>query len=668
MAMKTFKQFEEYTFSVRGITKCNDKYYFLLRYNNEDYMTEYYEKYQWVYRVPFLPLQEDAEVGEYIGKDMACLVTGFTRNPYGKETNFPILVQLEEPLLKQHYQLGRRYPFKVVKIAATEDNSPTEKKYTLQDSYGFTHVVTLRNKDWEIGKEVIMQVRDFAKTQLVLGEASTVSDLATVFKSGECYDFTILTEEYDSSNNLHFFTVRETTGKPGIHRFYFQEERAEAPGERIRLKVTGIDEQGVLLLEALPDSEGHVETLDAHAVKLAAADGLGEENLHREYKSSFVYSAKTHEPDIDYQLSKEIMKQLAGFMNADGGILYIGYRDDGTPCGIERDLPYINSSNEDEHNDYKLTADSLNLLFINTITRKLGAYACTLVTPKLVRHKGHFVFHLHVKPASELVFWGNERLYVRCHNSVQTFKGSELVKYVIEHYNRYNGKASAAAPVEPQKAAPAAQLKEGVSLTKEDWERIAAVQDDAENEGKVWRYITLYRDGMVSSQTKEIAGEDVFLNIPVGAAFKKKSSRLLLCYDNGCVNVLNPAAIIKEKLTKVGKRYANGFNRNGGCKLIAALVCDKEDYLVIRSTDSDGKKFIKAVALKEYSVHSPKSMDTQGNKFVSVDSVTPERYQTVKASMQSVIYPFITPPKRYGAGYSADAKYSREAVDMLDKL
>ena len=649
-----------YNFKVRKLTVCNGMKFFLLSYKGETSIPEYYQQYQWEFRVPMLPFQEDWEREKYEGKEMECLVTGFNTDFAGQETLFPKLVQAREPLLRKKYVPGNVYPFKVEKNEDAIASASAPDECCVRDALGFKHKVRASHPDWHEGQQVMLRVDEIRGPHLKFEEERECIDRATLFSLGESYEFMIETEEFDPAQNMHFFNLRDTTEHHLLHRFYFKEDRQEGPGDKITLQLKGFTRSGYLFLADCASLDQIPTMAD---VEQAEKGYLGGEDQHLEYKSSFVYTAKGV-PDIDNQLDKEIMQQLAGFMNADGGTVCIGYRDDGTVRGIEEDLKYINSSNEDEYNDYELTQDGIKLKFINTIKRKLGKYACTHVTPQLLQKDKFLVCHLHVSPAARLVFWENEFLFVRCHNSVQTLRGNDLVNYALERYKFNQAPLADAAGTNPPSPAP--QVEDAARLDRE-LKRIAAKQGtDVEN--KTWRYITFYRDGMVSSQTKEIAGEDVFLNIPVGAAFKKKSSRLLLCYDNGCVNVLNPAAIIKEKLTKVGKRYANGFNRNGGCKLIAALVCDKEDYLVIRSTGPDGKKFIKAVALKEYSVHSPKSMSTQGNKFVDLEYGTPERYQTVKASMHSVIYPFITPPKRYGAGYSADADYSREAVDMLDKL
>lgn len=69
---------------------------------------------------------------------------------------------------------------------------------------------------------------------------------------------------------------------------------------------------------------------------------LGIENLHQEFKTSFVYP-----PDNDMQPNvfiqeKNIFRCLCGFLNSDGGgTLYIGVTDLGYVCGFDNDMAHL---------------------------------------------------------------------------------------------------------------------------------------------------------------------------------------------------------------------------------------------------------------------------------------------------------------------------------------
>lgn len=69
---------------------------------------------------------------------------------------------------------------------------------------------------------------------------------------------------------------------------------------------------------------------------------LGLENLHQEFKTSFVYPPDNDmQPNVTMQ-EKNIFKGLCGFLNSEGGgTLYIGVTDLGYVCGIGNDLAYL---------------------------------------------------------------------------------------------------------------------------------------------------------------------------------------------------------------------------------------------------------------------------------------------------------------------------------------
>lgn len=59
------------------------------------------------------------------------------------------------------------------------------------------------------------------------------------------------------------------------------------------------------------------------------------ENETTEFKSTL--RINLHTGDKDKRMEDSVLKTLAGFLNRDGGILYIGVADDGTPIGIQAD-------------------------------------------------------------------------------------------------------------------------------------------------------------------------------------------------------------------------------------------------------------------------------------------------------------------------------------------
>ncbi len=95
----------------------------------------------------------------------------------------------------------------------------------------------------------------------------------------------------------------------------------------------------------------------------------GDESQTIEFKSSLIYS--THggsRPDVREQM-REIVQIICGFMNARGGILYIGVNDSGYENGLADDLAYRAS------HGHKATIDSMMVDLQNHLDRTMPPHA-----------------------------------------------------------------------------------------------------------------------------------------------------------------------------------------------------------------------------------------------------------------------------------------------------
>lgn len=84
----------------------------------------------------------------------------------------------------------------------------------------------------------------------------------------------------------------------------------------------------------------HIETEKAEQESIT---NYGSESQVVEFKTSIVYPAgsETNEPNLDEQMNV-IMRAIDGFLNARGGTIFVGVKNDGTPSGIEPDLRALN--------------------------------------------------------------------------------------------------------------------------------------------------------------------------------------------------------------------------------------------------------------------------------------------------------------------------------------
>lgn len=69
------------------------------------------------------------------------------------------------------------------------------------------------------------------------------------------------------------------------------------------------------------------------------------ESSSLEFKATLRYNTKDEVKDLE--LEQEVLKAIAAFLNAEGGYLLIGIKDDASIYGIERDLEHVKSNNFD---------------------------------------------------------------------------------------------------------------------------------------------------------------------------------------------------------------------------------------------------------------------------------------------------------------------------------
>ena len=80
---------------------------------------------------------------------------------------------------------------------------------------------------------------------------------------------------------------------------------------------------------------------------------LGIEDLHQEFKTSFIYPPDNDMQPNVFMQEKNIFRCLCGFLNSDGGgTLYIGVTDLGYVCGFENDMKYLRFNELDTYIRY----------------------------------------------------------------------------------------------------------------------------------------------------------------------------------------------------------------------------------------------------------------------------------------------------------------------------
>ncbi len=122
-------------------------------------------------------------------------------------------------------------------------------------------------------------------------------------------------------------------------------------------------------------------------IKMPESVYLGEENQCQEFKTSIVYPADNHmRADLRRQ-TLEIMKVICGFLNAEGGTLYIGVNNEGVVAGLYMDMAY-----------FKGNRDAFDLHVRNSIVSYMGNEANSLVRASFTSYAGKWVYVLEIQP------------------------------------------------------------------------------------------------------------------------------------------------------------------------------------------------------------------------------------------------------------------------------
>ena len=173
----------------------------------------------------------------------------------------------------------------------------------------------------------------------------------------------------------------------------------------------------------------------AAVVPLAKLYGI-EEGEKVEFKSSIIYSPVTHQADSSQPFA--IAKEIAAFMNTDGGTLYLGVANDGTVCGIEGDFAALGAApikmpdRTDADFNYKPNRDCYGQKLRNLIRFYLGDFASSMIKdPEWIQAGGRTYAKLEIPPTGEeAVYLGkNEHLVYRT--------GSESVHLIGRARDQY---------------------------------------------------------------------------------------------------------------------------------------------------------------------------------------------------------------------------------------
>jgi ATP-dependent Lon protease len=179
-------------------------------------------------------------------------------------------------------------------------------------------------------------------------------------------------------------------------------------------------------LEAVPQAEAvaHIESVQGDTVQSLIERGEGR---NVEFKQTGRMNRYTGQKDP--VLEQMVVKSVAGFLNAAGGTLLIGVKDDGEVMGIEADLPTLGR---------KATLDGYALWLNGLLDNRMGPAAVANARIGFERLPGGTVCRVDVRPSPAPVFVtggkGEAELFVRLNNATRGLNVAEALDYVRTHW------------------------------------------------------------------------------------------------------------------------------------------------------------------------------------------------------------------------------------------
>ena len=140
-----------------------------------------------------------------------------------------------------------------------------------------------------------------------------------------------------------------------------------------------------------------------------------------EFKETFTKNIHTGQRD-KVNIETGSLKNIVGFLNADGGTLLIGIADDGTIKGVE--------------NDFYKSDDKYKLHFKNALKEKIGAEFYGFIDYELVAVAGKKILMVECKQSTEPCFLDGKDFYVRTNPATDKLEGKKQHEYIRSHFTK----------------------------------------------------------------------------------------------------------------------------------------------------------------------------------------------------------------------------------------
>ena len=405
---------------------------------------------------------------------------------------------------------------------------------------------------------------------------------------------------------------------------------------------------------------------DVVVIRDDKAFSIGEEDMHNEFKSSIAFPAGGNEENMEQQLAV-LMHSIAGFMNKEGGTLYIGVNDSGEPYkDINEEFQYLNDDSKDTCT-YKANADQYKLKLINKIHKDLGGYAVSLVNIRFEKANNVTYAAIDAQKADSVVWYQNRDLYVRCGNSTRRMLGDSITKFILTRTNERKFDEIVNKPEVDM------QEEEVLVQTKDNNEPIAISRPlPISPKGDIWRYISLYKNGQWMF-TKQSVGlqNDMITEVPIPKEPKKQV--IMIAYASGKVNAVELKTLLygtgRNQNTLIPTDVRRNYGISEGHDSIINAFCMKKGGLLLVQSTVDGQVKVKAHKMEAITTHS--RLDAQGNMIIPEGTLThiaPVDADSVEKSSIEAMGIVVKDYDRYHKNGVDKGKLQGKYQELIDKI
>ena len=410
---------------------------------------------------------------------------------------------------------------------------------------------------------------------------------------GHYYTFKISDHRKDNNDNDYYVLEDDFS-----YQRWYSKEVFEI-GDDIILLAKSISNNGYIYYEQhkSPFEPQVPETKPVSDTRPTSTDGPvfdgGEESQTIEYKTSIVFTPK-NETNIDMQMFN-IVRELAAFMNADGGTLYIGIHDKTKQIiGIDKDLPHLCEGESPFADSYSADYDHYQLKIRDTVVSLCSAMAGSLIDISFPQQDGVTYCKIDVAPATHPVWTKGNMLFQRQGNQAQMLRGESITQFVVERISNYiaatvGGVATQQTSQEDMTKLIRSAVKTAINDRRLE---VAAPAIQQSNDPKYW--IVWYNDGTWSREKTKSDAQNVFKQLPVTE--DAADVIIAFCHKSGTVNTVK-LSVFKRK-TRQGEINKDGFNPNEEPAEI--YICHPSSLVAVHSADQGGTEYIKLHHLTDF--------------------------------------------------------------------